>query len=574
MKIAATARVALCLGSMSLLCAAARAQTTCGAPAGPDAVAGPITAPVNYAASGDVDALSMGSTVCNVGSMVLAYFASTNQHPLTAQNLYRFSNVDGATRFEQLGMSWVFHGVFALQTSTCCTSCQASDGLHLGARCSSPDTASRNGAQAGLGPRWQVNAFTGAFTFPAANPPFTGTVARRLQAHVADLELPGGPTGARYFVEHELIAPDDAASGNGTNNASHRELTVTSTASEWTFSLAPGSSTQTEAPAIRAWKDIDPNVALTNVQVPGEGLFVLAHEVTDLGGGTWHYEYALYNMNSDRSAGSFSIPIASGVHVSNVGFHDVDYHDGDGPGNVDFDGTDWATTLSGGSLTFATGDFATNPSANALRWGTLYNFRFDANVPPQAGLVTVGLFKPLGPGPLTAAASVPADGTPYLSDCFGDGSAGPCPCANSGTAGHGCQNSAATGGALLSASGVASFAFDTFQLTSSGELPSALSIVLQGSAAIAPANFGDGLRCAGGTLKRLRVENAVGGTLSYPDGAETPIHVQSATLGDAIPLGATRHYQVYYRDSSLGFCPDPPGSTFNVTGAVSVVWGS
>jgi hypothetical protein len=175
---------------------------------------------------------------------------------------------------------------------------------------------------------------------------------------------------------------------------------------------------------------------------------------------------------------------------------------------------------------------------------------------------------------LSVAASVPDSGSPYLASCFGDGGSVACPCSNSGQAGHGCENSAGTGGAVLTAAGVASLGFDTFELTSSSELPSALSIVLQGTTSITPVDFGDGLRCAGGTLKRLHVENAVGGAMSYPDGAETPIHVQSASLGDAIPLGATRVYQVYYRDANASFCPAPIGGTFNATNALSVAWGA
>src|SRR5689334_2034118 len=41
----------------------------------------------------------------------------------------------------------------------------------------------------------------------------------------------------------------------------------------------------------------------------------------------------------------------------------------------------------------------------------------------------------------------------FDSGCEGDGSLAPCPCANNGQSGHGCQNSAGTGGALLTASG-------------------------------------------------------------------------------------------------------------------------
>src|SRR5207248_4016980 len=49
--------------------------------------------------------------------------------------------------------------------------------------------------------------------------------------------------------------------------------------------------------------------------------------------------------------------------------------------------------------------------ANAIRWGTMYNFRFDANSPPQADNATVGFFKT--GSPITVAIQVPSGlGTP------------------------------------------------------------------------------------------------------------------------------------------------------------------
>jgi glucose/arabinose dehydrogenase len=156
------------------------------------------------------------------------------------------------------------------------------------------------------------------------------------------------------------------------------------------------------------------------------------------------------------------------------------------------------------------------------------------------------------------------------SFCFGDGTqTTPCPCNNSGLPGHGCNNSAATGGAQISATGTTSP--DTVVLKSTGELPSALSIFLQGDT-LTSAVFGDGVRCANGNLKRLYSKNAVGGVVSAPTGAERSITARSAALGDAIPPGATRHYQVYYRDPSSTFCPNPPGDTWNVSDGLHITW--
>jgi hypothetical protein len=156
--------------------------------------------------------------------------------------------------------------------------------------------------------------------------------------------------------------------------------------------------------------------------------------------------------------------------------------------------------------------------------------------------------------------------------CFGDGSGAACPCANFGAGGHGCDNSAATGGAILDAAGSASLAFDSLVLTSSGELPSVLSIFLQGSAQIAPTSFGDGLRCAGGSLERLYVKSASGGVATAPRANDPSISARSAALGGVITIGESRTYQVYYRDPSLSFCPPPQGDAWNVSSGLRIDW--
>jgi Tol biopolymer transport system component len=158
------------------------------------------------------------------------------------------------------------------------------------------------------------------------------------------------------------------------------------------------------------------------------------------------------------------------------------------------------------------------------------------------------------------------------SFCHGDGNEGACPCGNSGGLYHGCQNSAATGGALLTATGNASLGNDTLQILSAGERSQALSLLLQGDATIPAAHFGDGLRCVGGTLTRLYARNAHLGAVTMPQQGDPSISARSAALGDPISMGATRYYQVYYRDPAATFCPDPPGNTWNVGNALSVVW--
>ena len=130
-------------------------------------------------------------------------------------------------------------------------------------------------------------------------------------------------------------------------------------------------------------------------------------------------------MNSQRSGQAFSVPVGGGVAVTNDGFHDIDYHSGDGVGGVTFDGTDWAFALGSGKAEWSTETIIQNANANALRWGTLYNFRFDADSPPVAVTATIALFRDGTPGDVTVSTVGPAGGAPCPWDCGdGDGTVG------------------------------------------------------------------------------------------------------------------------------------------------------
>jgi hypothetical protein len=225
------------------------------------------------------------------------------------------------------------------------------------------------------------------------------------------------------------------------------------------------------------------------------------------------------------------------------------------------------------------------PAANIARWngsgwsalgqgvgsGVVGAMAFvDDGTGGSADLYVVGNFSSaggFGSGNIAVWRGCSGPGTMF---CFGDGSTLPCPCANDGRDGHGCQNSASTGGAQMHSSGATHP--DTVVLSVTDELTSALSIFLQGNVEISPAVFGDGLRCAGGSLKRLYVKSAVGGATSAPGPGDPPISVQSANLGDTIAPGSVRIYQTYYRDPSLSFCPSPTGNTWNVSNGVRITW--
>jgi hypothetical protein len=543
-------------------------SNSCGTSAGPDVIVGDITGIMNVTASNGLDAFTLGTTSCNIGDTVVQWSGPTNHHPVISENFYKYKIVDGSGRFEQIGMSWLKHG-FAADTGSLCCACQnPGNSQLLGVGCSDPYAASQAGAQSGLTPRYQVNAHTGFFPYPGANPPFSGTTARRCEMALTELEPSSG--AVKYYAECVYTTADDALAANNNNNASTKQITVTGGPNDYTFATA--GSVQRMWSTIRNWRAVEPGVTLADVQVPGDGLFIVGSHATSLGGGQYHYEFAVHNMNVGRGAGSFVVPIPIGASVTNIGFHDVIYRNGDGVGNVSQSSTDWSGVVSGGSITWSTETPAQNANANAIRWGTTYNFRFDANVAPAEGSVTVGLWNTGSPGQVSAAAEIPSGVPTQSSFCFGDGSGVLCPCFNNGLAGRGCDNSAATGGASLAGTGTPSLSVDTVLFTTGGELPTALTIFAQGQQTITPVNFGDGLRCVGVNLKRLFTKSAVAGIAVAPQPGDPSVSSRSATLGDPIPSGAARYYYAYYRDPSATFCPSPSGDTFNSTSSVGIVW--
>jgi Tol biopolymer transport system component len=168
------------------------------------------------------------------------------------------------------------------------------------------------------------------------------------------------------------------------------------------------------------------------------------------------------------------------------------------------------------------------------------------------------------------------DSAGFTSVCD-PGTAGviPCPCLNAPAApGRGCDNSSATGGAFLWASGIAYLSMDSLVFTTNGEPPTAFSIVMQGNALLANGVvYGQGVRCVGGATKRLFTKTAVAGSITAPDfGAGDPtVSTRSAAKGDVIQPGQSRWYLVYYRDPNvLGGCP--ASSTFNATQTGQVSW--
>src|SRR5207248_3921109 len=85
------------------------------------------------------------------------------------------------------------------------------------------------------------------------------------------------------------------------------------------------------------------------------------------------------------------------VSVSNIGLHAPLQHPGfphDGTqGDAGYSSTPWNVTQASDSITWSTQTFAQNQNANAIRFATLYNFRFDADQAPNFTDAAIGFFK-------------------------------------------------------------------------------------------------------------------------------------------------------------------------------------
>jgi hypothetical protein len=342
--------------------------------------------------------LSMSTTSCNRGTADIPWNAPMNEHhPVICMNLYRVLN----GRFEQIGQSWLKHGFLATNSSdvSCGTCVNPGTGTLLGPGCTDTYGTGNNSDRRYLGPREEKNPLTGHWTCAASwfanflndcirrN---TGTgldaVAHRLEVDDSDLNV----SGAELYYEAFYINENET---NKYNQIGYRKATAAWTGTTWTFTTTTNIAL---GPAISAWGD-----ARSTATPRTEGDAIVAVKTTPISGGT-HYEYAVYLLDLDRQVREFSLPIESGLNVTNIGFRDVDKD----PTN------NWTSAYADGTIKWSTETFAANPNANSLKYGRVFNFWFDVNAAPVASTSTLNLFKPGALTDLTASISGPPPPAP------------------------------------------------------------------------------------------------------------------------------------------------------------------
>jgi hypothetical protein len=400
-------------------------QPGVGTVPGPDVIVGNLIGLVQSdpsAVNGFVG-LALGTDACNKGTIDVDWFAlPSNDHPFIPQNLYRMSGgADNTQTLEQIGQSWGKHAFAAASSNTCGFGCNGIGGDHLGSGCSDAYGAGLNGSQTGIGSRAWVNPFTGSFPSGTTANDHSGHVhdvtSHRMLVQTSDL-IPAQNPGATYFAEAQYIVPHEGTwcqshpdQCNMYNNASYQQQSVTGGPTNFNFSAI--GSTVREQPAIMAWT----GATISQVEPdPGnDGIFFVGYKVTGPVGGVWHYEYAIYNQNLDRGIQSVKVvfPLFPPI-LSHIGFHAPPQHPGfahDGTqGDGGYSSATWTVDESGGfAITWSTETFAQNQNANAIRFGTLYNFRFDSTGPPANSTANIVFFKTGAP------VSVPIQ-APYMTD--------------------------------------------------------------------------------------------------------------------------------------------------------------
>jgi hypothetical protein len=364
--------------------------------------------------------MSMLNEMCNPGSVNIPWSAPMqSNHPKFGFIICRVAG----GRIEQIN-EWSFckHAFVSVNVNGSCGTCvDPGTGSLMGLNCSDTYGAGNNADRFWLGPPREIDPWLGTWNpvgsyFDIGDPMQAGYPApadgvRSLNQNIFDSvqnrvivdEIDLVTPNATWFYGLQLIHQGENVANRG-DNLAHRGFTPSWSGGSWTF--ANNSVQQAYGSILNRWPGATVNVGGNGTD---DGRFYVAVKATAIGGGSFRYEYAVHNVDNSRAGATFRVPITAAATATNFTFRDIDRNATN----------DWTATRVGNEIVFAAG--ATNP----LEWNTIYNFGFDANVPPGAGTSRIDEARP-GPGALTVdvATHVPGGQTIATFALFGAGCPG------------------------------------------------------------------------------------------------------------------------------------------------------
>ena len=333
-----------------------------------------------------------------------------DQHPFLIWNLYRFN---GNGSIEQIGRSGVKHAFVSVNVG-CMDSCDHLGGHALGRGCGDTYGTGNNDSSFDMGPRTDIVPARASWGRCGSiwDPSCDGNEhdngndqwTQRLKTHESQVD-PAANAGATYMMDSWYVARQDI-------NIYNSMATVTGTphyaGGQWSFS---GQNNYRLGAAIDRWVDpTSPPANAMNTELSvSEGHAKLAVKVTDLGNGSWRYDYAVMNLDYARAVTQAADENGGPDPrvLSNKGFDSF---------TVPAGGTIGATTFSNGTLDTtglwaeSTADGAvtwTAPDGGTLDWGTLYSYSITTTSAPVAGSATLHVAQSGSPASYDVATLVP-----------------------------------------------------------------------------------------------------------------------------------------------------------------------
>ncbi|WOH63609.1 hypothetical protein [Bradyrhizobium sp. BWA-3-5] len=349
--------------------------------AGPDVIVGFVDDAREDSRVGSKIGLTASTNSCNIGDVALNWQRLPDtHHPAITLNFYRLAN----GKIEQLAKSWVKHGFYATNQNDCAAipemhrTCQAgAGGSQLRPGCSDLYTEDLNSDPRNLGPRSRITnsakvEFDGSKAQDLTGYPASSPAERILLVEEADLRTPG----ARYFMEAQYITADDAKAGNSRNNVTFREVKPVLRSGAWVLkNEKPEVRMQ---PALFAWKEEGAQLSEVELNEDGVKTYILVGSKGQaIANGKFRYDFVVYNMNSNIAVQAFTVP-APQIDQNSVVFS-APRSNGEIWSN---DG--WENHIQAGQITWSTRKSSADANANAIRWGSAYNFSFISDRSPQA----------------------------------------------------------------------------------------------------------------------------------------------------------------------------------------------